>query len=138
MWGTPRFCADDTKLFCITDEVDMAVVATNRALSLINEWCNNHTMTLHPKKCQAMLISRKKFVGPVPPLTINNNIIKMVKSTRCLGINIDEKMSWTSHLQETVKSFAKKLNLLKSLKFLPSFKVSYTSTTDRCCFRRGL
>ena len=60
----------------------------------------------------------------------------VVKSTRCLGIVIDNKLSWTPHLKETIKSFAKKLNLLKSLKFLPTnsleqfyFKVILPSIT---------
>ena len=69
-------------------------------------------------------------------LTINNVVIKVVKSTRCLGIVIDNKLSWTPRLKETIKSFAKKLNLLKSLKFLPTnsleqfyFKVILPSIT---------
>ena len=113
-----------------------AQAATNKALALIAEWCIMNAMVLHPVKCEAMLLHRSVFIGPMQALTINNVVIKVVKSTRCLGIVIDNKLSWTPHLKETIKSFAKKLNLLKSLKFLPTnsleqfyFKVILPSIT---------
>ena len=31
--------ADDTTLYCIADDVDTMIAATNRALALITEWC---------------------------------------------------------------------------------------------------
>ena len=127
---------DDTTLYCIADDVDTAIAATNKALALIAEWCITNAMVLHPVKCEAMLLHRSVFIGPMQALTINNVVIKVVKSTRCLGIVIDNKLSWTPHLKETIKSFAKKLNLLKSLKFLPTnsleqfyFKVILPSIT---------
>ena len=128
--------ADDTTLYCIADDVDTAIAATNKALALIAEWCIMNAMVLHPVKCEAMLLHRSVFIGPMQALTINNVVIKVVKSTRCLGRVINNKLSWTPHLKETIKSFAKKLNLLKSLKFLPTnsleqfyFKVILPSIT---------
>ena len=128
--------ADDTTLYCIADDVDTAIAATNKALALIAEWCIMNAMVLHPVKCEAMLLHRSVFIGPMQALTINNVVIKVVKSTRCLGIVIDNKLSWTPHLEETIKSFAKKLNLLKSLTFVPTnsleqfyFKVILPSIT---------
>ena len=128
--------ADDTTLYCIADDVDTGIAATNKALALVAEWCIMNAMVLHPVKCEAMLLHRSVFIGPMQALTINNVVIKVVKSTRCLGIVIDDKLSWTPHLKETITSFAKKLNLLKSLKFLPTnsleqfyFKVILPSIT---------
>ena len=42
--------ADDTTLYCIADDVDTVIAATNRALALITEWCIVNAMTLHPIK----------------------------------------------------------------------------------------
>lgn len=92
-----------------------AIVAANKALCLVTDWCRRHAMVLHPKKSEAMLISRQKFVGLVQALTINGTSINLVSSTRCLDVVLDDQISWTPHLKETIKMFARKLNLLRSL-----------------------
>ena len=128
--------ADDTTLYCIADDVDTVIAATNRSLAIIAEWCIANAMILHPTKCKAMLLYRSVFIGPMQALFINNDIINFVKSIRCLGVVIDNKLNWTPHLKEIIKSFAGKLNLLKSLRFLPTncleqfyFKVILPSIT---------
>ena len=45
--------------------------------------------------------------------------IEEVVSTRPLGVQIDNALKWDHHLSELTKSFTQKLNLLKSLHFLP-------------------
>ena len=46
-------------------------------------------------------------------------VIEEVVSTRCLGVLIDNALKWDHHVLELTKSFTQKLNLLKSLYFLP-------------------
>ena len=55
---------------------------------------------------------------------------------RLLGMTVDEKLTWTPHMLELKKSFAKKLGLLKKSRFLPRsvrqdlyFKVILPSVT---------
>jgi hypothetical protein len=50
---------------------------------------------------------------------IGGNQIKQVVSTRCLGLQIDCNLGWSSHVSDLILSFSQKLNLLKSLYFLP-------------------
>ena len=57
--------ADDRTLHCIADDVDTAIAATNKALALITEWCIMNAMVLHPVKCEAMLLHRSVFIGPM-------------------------------------------------------------------------
>ena len=66
-----------------------------------------NAMVLHPVKCEAMLLHRSVFIGPMQALTINN----VVQSSSLMPQVIDNKLSWTPHLKETTKSFA---NLLKT------------------------
>ena len=40
-------------------------------------------------------------------------------STNSLGVQIDEALEWDHHVSELTKFFTQKLNLLKSLYFLP-------------------
>ena len=46
--------------------------------------------------------------------------MQLVKSTRRLGVELDNELNWKIHVAEQIKSFTQKLNLLKSLYFLPT------------------
>ena len=59
-------------------------------------------------------------MGPLQGIKLGNTYLKQVESSRCLGIEIDSKLKWKPHVTELTKSFAQKLNLLKSLYFLPT------------------
>jgi len=59
-------------------------------------------------------------MGPLPAIYIGESIIEYKPKTRFLGVTVDQNLSWIPHLQEVVKSFAKKLSLLKKSRFLPS------------------
>ena len=60
--------ADNTTLYCTADDVDTAIAATNKALALIAEWCIMNAMVLHPVKCEAILLHRSVFIGPMQAL----------------------------------------------------------------------
>lgn len=111
--------ADDTTLYCIGDCVDHVVTLLNSALKNIENWSAKNGMTVHPDKSEEMLIKRGKFVGPLQPLLLNGKIIKWVTHSRILGLFVDESLKWTNHVEDLLLSYARKLNLLKSLRFVP-------------------
>ncbi len=64
-------------------------------------------------------MSRRKFIGPLQCIKLGESQIKQVVSTRCLWLQIDRNLSWNSHVSQLILSLSQKLNLLKSLYFLP-------------------
>ena len=68
-----------------------------------------------PQKCEAMMLLRGSFTGP---LTIKHTI-KWVTHAPLLGVTIDDKLTWIQHISEVKKSFVNKLNLLKRSSFVP-------------------
>ena len=66
-----------------------------------------------------MLISRRNLPVNIPLIFIGNSTIKWVSKSRLLGITVDEKLTWTPHMLELKKSFAKNLELLKKSRSLP-------------------
>ena len=69
-------------------------------------------------------------------MSLGNSVVTQVKSTRCLGVDIDSDLIWNVHVKELIKSFSSKLNLLRSRYFLPTtaradfyFKVILPSVT---------
>ena len=59
-----------------------------------------------------MLIPRRNPPVNIPPIFIGNSTIEWVSKSRLLGMTVDEKLTWTQHMLEFKKSFAKKLGLL--------------------------
>ncbi|KAL9967891.1 hypothetical protein ACROYT_G026197, partial [Oculina patagonica] len=102
-----------TTVYCIGDTVDCAVASLNKALSELNNWCQENSLTPHSAKCEAMLLMRKPHIGPLNSVNIGDNRIDWVKHTRLLGVTIDDRLAWSHHLTDVKKSFVNKLNLLK-------------------------
>ena len=65
-----------------------------------------------------MLISGRNPPVNIPPIFVENSTIEQVSTSPLLGITGNEKMTWTPHKLELKKSFAKKLGLLKTSRFL--------------------
>jgi hypothetical protein len=117
--GEVYMYADDTTLYAIAPNHDLVANILNRILGKLYKWCCENRLTPHPDKTEFMLMSRRKFIGPLQCIKLGESQIKQVVSTRCLGLQIDRNLSWNSHVSQLILSFSQKLNLLKSLYFLP-------------------
>ena len=101
--------ANDTTVYCISDMAEKSISQLNFALRELNEWCLINRLTPHPSKSEAMLISRRNPLANIPPIFIGNSTIEWVSKLRLLGMTVNEKLTWTLHMLELKKSFAKKL-----------------------------
>jgi hypothetical protein len=70
------------------------------------EWCQLNLLTPHPKKCEAMIMTRGNMIGPLNSLKLGSLYIKWVTHSRLLGVTIDCKLTWELHILETKKGFA--------------------------------
>ena len=134
--GSVHTFADDTTVYCISDTAEKCIAQLNTALRELNEWSLINRLTPHPSKSEAMLISKRNLPVNIPLIFIGNSTIKWVSKSRLLGMTVDEKLTWTPHMLELKKSFAKNLGLLKKSRSLPRgvrqdlyFKVILSSET---------
>lgn len=121
--------ADDTTIYCLSDTAEKSIAQLNIALHELSDWCIISRLTPHPSKSEAMLISRRNPLVSIPPIFIGNSTVKWVSKSRLLGLTVDEKLTWSPHMLELKKSFAKKLGLLKKSRFLPR------SVSQDLCFK---
>eukprot|EP00794_Sanderia_malayensis_P008603 gene8603-9531_t len=111
--------ADDTTIFCIGKELEDVIDNLNRASGELHEWCLKNRLTVHPEKTEATIIKANGFTGPLRPILFGETVIKYVTHSVCLGITIDNKLSWTKHHEKVVKSFSSKIKELKRFRYLP-------------------
>ena len=64
-------------------------------------------------------MSQTFVTSPLPPILLGGNCLNWVKHSRLLGVDIDDKLSWSPQVNNLKKNFANKLSLIKKCRFLP-------------------
>ena len=108
--------ADDTTAFCIGKTVDEVLSNIQKAIADLNKWAT--FMTIHPAKTELMLLSKSKFIGPLQKICLGPNELSFVSKATCLGIHIDNKLSWSQHVKSLSKRFSARVKKLKHLQGL--------------------
>ena len=67
---------------------------------------------------EIMIISNKQFIGPLTPVKLGDNIIKVVTESKCLGVSIDCKLIWKSQVANAASIMNKKVKQLKRFRSL--------------------
>ena len=88
-------------------------------LDQVYTWCQSNRLIAPESKTEALIISSQNFIGPLQRLTYGNSTIEYKQSSKCLGLTIDNKLSWQEHIKNVCKSFSNKVAVLKRIKFLP-------------------
>ena len=112
--------ADDNSLH--SSDKNLGTIQSNlqEGLTRIDHWCKTNRMMLNPTKTKSMVITtrQKHQIKPlILNLSLNNQLIEQVDSHRVLGVIIDNKFTWDSHISHICKIVARNTYLLKQLSF---------------------
>ena len=109
--------ADDTTLFSPILSPNHRVLVSesiNRDLERIYSWCCTWGMLINPNKSQSVIFGRSRLIQPLhPPLVINNISIETTNKLSLLGVLFDIKLTFETHIRNTVSSIAYKTGLLR-------------------------
>ena len=86
--------------------------------NMVNEYSCENSLTIDPKKCKIIILSKQKFIGPLPCVKINDNNIDIVEKTKCLGVIIDNRLTWNAHATHVCKAFSIKVKKLYKMNSL--------------------
>ena len=68
------------------------------ALNKATEWSTKEGLNFVPSKSYAVLFHRKKQVTLPEKLKLNGIPIEYVKETKYLGVTLDFRLSWKTHI----------------------------------------
>ena len=85
---------------------------------------SQNSLTIHPAKREILIISIKKFTGPLPKVELEDKVIEIVPTSKCLGINIDQDLSWSSHTQNLCKACSSKVKKLFKMRAMSKSTLS--------------
>ena len=116
--GEVYMYADDTTIYVVRNTVDDITTALQAVLDQVKFWCLSNRLILHEGKSEAMVLSTTPFIGPLKHLKWGEDTIRYVSSTKCLGVTIDDKLSWSQHITSVRSAFNAKIKMLRRINFL--------------------
>ena len=98
--------ADDTNVIVTDKDHDSFKQKTNLALTSLNQWFYINQLVLNITKTN--LIQFTPITTSHVPLNIyyKDNVIDEVKSTKFLGIHIDNHMNWKDHVEKILSTLS--------------------------------
>merc|ERR1712055_742922 len=71
-------------------------------------------MLVNPSKTKAMVISRSRTnAPPYPDLILNGTVVDVVKELRVLGVVLESKLTFESHVRCVAAAASRKLGILQ-------------------------
>lgn len=112
-----RLFADDMILYVTNRYVKRIESKLNEALKLLNDWLVGKQLKINIEKTKFMILhdQRTKNVRGQCNLLVNNQKIAEVKTTKYLGVIIDDNLTFKENAIQTIKKVASKINVISRL-----------------------
>ena len=119
-----KMFADDTNITvpgCTFAELEQA---TNSELNNLYNWLKANKLSLNIAKTELMVIStRQKFLAENCSeinIQLDGHPISRVEHTKSLGLNIDDRLSWSNHIKDLCKKISSAIGALRRIRPLIS------------------
>ena len=123
--------ADDTSLYthCAVRELESPTYDLNESLTKLGSWSKDSNLALNPNKTKFMVLSTQqmsshhKLADCALNLTVGDNSLKRVESTKLLGVNIHSNLKWDDRIKHLAASCYGTLATLKKVKNFTNYKL---------------
>ena len=119
-----KMFADDTNITVPGCTFAQLEQATNSELNNLYNWLKANKLSLNIAKTEFMVIStRQKFLaGNCSKINIqlDGHPISRVEHTKSLGLNIDDRLSWSNHIKDLCKKISSVIGALRRIRPLIS------------------
>ncbi|KRK05561.1 uncharacterized protein Dyak_GE27431 [Drosophila yakuba] len=102
---------DDTFLVGYADDIVAVITARNteyaqrkltQVMTRVKRWLNSHDLKLADEKTELLLVTRRRIPLEID-MRVGENVIRTRKDIKYLGVRLDSKLTFSSHIQETRK-----------------------------------
>ena len=103
-------------------------------MKLILAWGKKWQVSMTPDKTQMMEVTRRQNRQQLhlPDIKLNNNILIEQSSINILGVEVDNKLSFTGHVKNIAQNCARKLACLRRVSRYLDANGSWYCTIPRC------
>ena len=114
-----RLFADDTNLTFSGCSLAALQDEMTKDLKGITSWLSANKLTLNVLKTDFMLIGSRQRVAALEgnvTLRLNDAALQQVHSLKCLGVNVDQNLTWDSYIASIRKKVTRNVGILKKVK----------------------
>ena len=112
--------ADDGTLHTSNTYLPSVTTLLNTDLENFSDWCDDNDMKKNTSKSKAMFLATRytanKIMEEPPNIAIRGEQIEISETEKLLGVHIDNSLSWSSHIESTLKKCNSLLFLLNRIK----------------------
>ena len=103
--------ADDIILLAAGKDINIILQFMQKAINKALAWGEEEGLTFNAKKTAVIIFTRNPHFkyDKVKPLTMGTTELEYVKETRYLGITIDQRLSWNSHISNKINACKRSL-----------------------------
>ena len=96
-------------MFIAYDNYDNLFNMANSELAKLSIWLNDNKLHVNYDKTNYMIFEPKssKLIAPISEgnkITFGGHVINKISSTKYLGVVIDDKLTWTEHINYLIVS----------------------------------
>lgn len=107
--------ADDTSIYATGSSLADVISIIQSEVCLISEWLRNNKLLLNASKSSYMIMTnRKKYAGNdnIMPIKIDGTSVECVPETKFLGIVLDNRLTFKSHINTVASKLSKGIGIL--------------------------
>ena len=104
--------ADDTTLYKSHKNLDFLIWCIKHDLEILLDWFKANKLTLNLGKSVCMLFSPKNSSATTINITVEGIRLPQVFETKFLGVWIDSKLNWKTHIEKMISKIRKGIGLL--------------------------
>ena len=92
------------------------IVKSKTQVTSVEKWSTENKLQLNAEKCKELIIDFKHSKHGFEPLTVNGNLLSVVKHVKILGLNLSNDLQWNVHIGEIIRKANKRMYFLILLK----------------------
>jgi len=113
-----RLYADDTTTYAADVSPTVLEFIVNNDLKTLSSWFKDNYLSVNDTKTQALSIGPCKYIYD---LYMNNSKIELSDDVKILGVTLDSKLNYKSHITDQLnKAYAKTSAIRRIRRFLPT------------------
>lgn len=106
--------ADDSTIWRSGTNISIITHHLQLDIDTVCNWCSKWGLKINTKKTAGIVFTHKTKID-LPDIKINNEKITFVDNVKMLGITLDKRLTWKSHIKTIIDSCAQCLNIVRLL-----------------------
>lgn len=98
-----RMCADDTNLTFASNDPEELFSSLTHDLSNLKQWLDSNRLSLNVLKTKCLFTGTRYKISSLPSepcIYLHGHLIERVNSYKCLGVQVDQTLSWEAHISK--------------------------------------